>query len=159
MGIKLIMFSSDEILKQLEPKSMEGPVFEIQINCLKMDRPKNFKIKKKGFQNGAKYYKIQRPLVGKMNIGMFCMYCEKDYNLIIKSREETKFNYVWHISMIIIILFPFISWGLRYGYIAIPYFIYYLFKMKSKWNIYLETSKSHSYRVIREYRAIDVDFI
>lgn len=151
------MFSSDEILKQLNPKILEDQVYAIQVNCLKVKRHNKSK-NKKGYQQGAKYYKIKRPLEGKMNIRMFCMNCENDYYLLIKSREETKFNWVWHIFVLIIILSPFISWEMWYRYIGIPTFIYYLAKMKKKWNIYLIASKNHDSRIIREHRPIDVDF-
>ncbi|OLS29425.1 MAG: hypothetical protein HeimC2_00550 [Candidatus Heimdallarchaeota archaeon LC_2] len=151
------MFSSDEILKQLNPKILEDQVYEIQVNCLKMKRQKKFK-NKKGYQQGAKYYKTKRPLEGKMNIQMFCIYCENDYSLLIRSKGETKFNYLWHSFVLIVFLLPFFSWGLNYGYVGFPALAYYLNKMRLKWNIYVKPSNSHSSRVIREYYPIHVNF-
>ncbi|MCE7737222.1 MAG: hypothetical protein GPJ54_20205 [Candidatus Heimdallarchaeota archaeon] len=151
------MFSSDDILKQINPEDVDDQIYEIKITCGKVVKPRSGFGRKKTNQMGTKAYKIKRPMLGTMKISMFCMFCERDYKLRVMSDQSMSRKRYWSLlwfSFFVIgldFIFDFdIIWILS---LFLSYFVYQRIKIS-----FAESSKNHETRVIREFEPIGVNF-
>ncbi len=143
------MFSSDDILKKINPKDVENQIYEIKVSCEKFSKSSSMA--------GTKAYKIKRPFQGTMTISMFCMYCERNYKLYIMSDQvqtNKKSRSLGWFILLVIGLYFYVDLERLWMFLILP--LYYL---RLKMNIpFVESSIRHETRVIREFEPIGVNF-
>jgi len=156
------LFPSDEILKKIEFDDVEKDVFEINVQCKKIETSNHNKKKKSNkmsYQIGNKKYKIKRPFVGSLTLELFCQYCDNYYNIRIASKPRIKI--LRKRRLLIHPLFSALIYLFFYNIYGLLVYLLFIYKTKLMGilrPVFLKSNNKHETKVVRKYRPIGVTF-
>ena len=156
------MFPSNEILQKLEFNDVEKDVFEINVQCNKIERHwdnKKKKSNKMSYQIGNKKYKIKRPLAGSLTLELFCQYCDNYFNIGIASKPRIKS--LRKRRLLIHPLFSALIYFFFYNIYGLIVYLFFIYKTKPVGILrpdFLKSNNKHETKVVRKYRSIGVSF-